>query len=248
MKKYILKIDYSKLRKAEIKTFASRVIKIVEKHNPETLKIKEIFDLLVELEPQIDSLDFGFGSHPITLSLSTLRKQRKAFSQGIINQMATIENGKINGMEEALAVAKPITNRLLKGLYDLDDITAYQKVAVFFKDIDRDEILETAFITLNLSSYLDNLRSVNCTIEELIISRGQNISARPKNATPGILAALKNALLDLYKQIEVAHIKHQELDYIPLIDELNVQIAILKATLKARASYYKKKADRKSVV
>ena len=243
MKKNILKVDYSKLRKAEIKTFASRVIKIVEKHNPETLKINEIFDLLVELEPQIDSLQFGYGPHPITLSLNALRRKRNAFAKGIISRIETLENAEVRGMQEALMLTKPIVLRHLKSLYSFDETTIYQKIVVFFDLVDKDEELETALSTLELTAYLNDLRNVNSSIEEQFINRSENISARPKLKTPTIVASLKVAFLDLYKQIEVAHIKNKELDYTSLIDELNEQIAILKATLKARASYNKKKAE-----
>ncbi len=243
MRKNILKLDFSKLRKHEVKTLASRVIKAVEGYNPETLQIKEIYDLLVELEPQIGSLELSYIAHPISKKLNAMRKQRLAFAKGIINQMEVIEMGKISGKEASLEVAKPIVLQHLQSLWKYDDTKIYDNIILFSKHVAENAQLQTAMETLDLLTYHDSLQSVNNAIEEQFNARTKSISERPKRATPGIVAAIKTALQDLFKQIEVAQVKNLAHNYTPLIDELNKQIAIVKATLKARSSISKKKAE-----
>ena len=53
----LIKIPLSRLLKIEVPRLALRVIEIVEKHNPEELHIKEIFDLLVAELPNIQKLE-----------------------------------------------------------------------------------------------------------------------------------------------------------------------------------------------
>ena len=84
---------------------------------------------------------------------------------------------------------------------------------------------------------------VNDEIGTLYSERRETISARPKANTLIHVATLKTAIYDLFKQIEVAQIKNADLDYKPLIDELNLEISKAKAEIKARASYNKKKAE-----
>ena len=244
MRKNILKLDFSKLRKHEVKTLASRVIRAVEGYNPETLQIKEIYDLLVELEPQIGSLELNYIAHPISKKLNAMRKQRLAFAKGIINKMEVIEKGKISGKEASLEVAKPIVLQHLQGLWNNDDTKIYDNVILFSKHVAEDAQLQTAMETLGLLEYHDSLQSVNNAIEEQFVARSKCISARPKRATPGIVAAIKTALQDMFKQIEVAQLKNLEHNYTPLIDELNEMIAFLKATIKARSSINKKNAEK----
>lgn len=243
MNSSILKISFSRLRKQEIKTLASKVITVVDGYDPETLGIKEIYDLLVELKPQIKSLGLEHLAHPISAELNELRRQRIAFAQGVVDRIKTVENGRMSGMEASLKIAKPIVLHHLKGLRAYDDIKSYENINSFFELFDKSASLQTAIQDLDLTSYLDNLLAVNVMIDEQFNARTKSISERPKAITPSIAAAIKTALENLFKQIEVAQIKNQELDYTPLIDELNEHLAILKARLKARASYYKNKAE-----
>ena len=48
MKKNIINLNLARLKKIEVQTLTNRVLAIVEKHNPEALKIDQIFDILVE--------------------------------------------------------------------------------------------------------------------------------------------------------------------------------------------------------
>ena len=243
MRKNILRIDFSKLRKHEVKTLASRVIKIVEGYNPETLKIKEIYDLLVELEPQIGSLELVHIAHPISKKLNAMRKQRLAIAKGIVNQIDVIERGKFSGKEASLEIAKPIVLQHLQSLWKYDDTKIYDNIILFCKHVAEDAQLQTAMETLDLFMYHDSLQSVNNAIEEQFNARTKCISERPKAATPGIVALIKTALQDFFKQVEISQLKNLTHDYTPLIDELNELIAISKASIRTRTSISKKKAN-----
>ena len=237
----IINISFSRLKKQELKTLASRVIAIGQKHNPQTLKINELFDQLVALQPKIDSLDLGYIAHPISKPLKVLRKQRAAYAQGIIDRMKFIENAMVSGMEKSLKVAKPIVKQHLQNLWKYDDVKVYQNINSFFKVLAENAKLQTAMDTLEMTSYLDNLQSLNQTIEKQYSERREDLSKREKGVTVKTVAAIKIALEYFFKEIEVAAFKNQGLDYKPLIDELNKEIADIKAKLKTRTSNNKNK-------
>lgn len=247
MRKQFLKISFSKLRKQEVQTLVSRVISVVSEHDPETLQIKKIYDLLVELEPQIDSLKLKPIAHPISKELDELRQERLAIAQVIIYQVAYIKRGKVKGMEESIKLASPIIIQHLKGFWRYSDIKIYQNINSLFELIKTDVELQTAIKTLGLIPYLDDLKRVNYSIERSFNARAKSIAARPKALTPRVTASAKTALKDLFNQIDIAQVKNKELDYTSLIDELNKQIATMKATLKARASYNKRRAEQESL-
>lgn len=237
------KIRFSRLRKLELSVLAKSVIEIVEKNDPETLRIKELFDSLVEQKPHIEHLDVGYGPHPITTELDSLRQQRIAYSQGIMNQMKTIERGKMEGMKESLKVAQPVANLYLKNLSRNSSRIITEKVIRFFNKIEESEALETAFDTLDLTTYLDQLQSVNSTLIELFNNRRFSISERPKGMTPFFVKSITDIMRKLFLQIELAQFKNPELNYTPLIDELNDELISFEKTINMRASYNKKKAE-----
>ena len=244
MSKKISNISFSRLRKLEVRNLASTVITIVEGYNPEALKIEEIYDLLVEQKPQIEFLDIPYGPHPISSDLKELRIKRIAIAQGLVDQVKSIEYGKMIGTDDDLKIVKSFVTRYLKGLRRDDEEVTLEKVKLIRQHCDNDPELITAFETLELSKYLNSLRSVNNIIETMYLKRGKSLSGRPKDPTPGIVANLKEALENLFKDIELAQIKNQNIDYKPLIDELNKELAKYRAKLNTRASYFIKKAEK----
>ena len=146
-------------------------------------------------------------------------------------------------MAESIKVAKPIVLFHLQGLWKCVDVKAYQNVTSFFYTYENNLALQEAILTLKLTSYFDNLLDVNETIESHLSGRTQDYSKREKGATVKKVADITASVVDVFKQIELGKVKNQELDYMPLINEMNQEIAETKAKLKSRSSYYKKKAD-----
>lgn len=244
MDKIILKINFSKLKKLEVRSLAKSVIEIVEKHNPEDLQIKEIFDKLVELEPQIDHLNAGYTSHWLTKEISILRRRRNALAQGLLNRIKAIHNGAVTGMVESAKIAMPIANHYLQGLAKEKENIKVETISLFLDLADKNAELYGAIETMNLISDLDNLKLVTSDISMLYDKRRESTSARPKAKTLERVDKIKTAILNLVKQIEVALIKHTELNYSPLVDELNEEITKAKAGIKIRTSYNQKKAEK----
>lgn len=243
MDRNILKINFSKLQKLEVRSLARRVIEIVEKHNPENLQIKEIFDKLVELQPQIDHLDNGCTSHWLTKEINKLRRRRNAFAQGLLNRIKTIQDGEVNGMEKSAKIVMPIAIHYLQGLSREKEVVKVETISLFLNLVDNNEELSDAIETLKLTPETDNLKIVISDIGMLYNKRRESTSARPKAKTLVHVDKIKIATLNLFKQIEVALIKNTDLDYKPLVDELNEEITKAKAGVKIRSSYNKKKAE-----
>ena len=243
MNNLIKRIRFTGLWKLELPELANSVIEIVEKHNPEILKIEDFFDLLVEQKPQIDLLLVPYGPHPITEEINNLRKQRKAFARGIINRLNTIDDGGKASAKPHLKVAKPVVNSHLKSLARSNNKVTSQRVTQFLRDFNENEKLQTAIEALSMVTYIDDLQSVHTALGEQYGDRRASVSTRPKKMTPLFIKTILAALDNLFKSIELAQVKNQELDYTPLIDELNIELTSYGTLINARASYYKRKAD-----
>ena len=243
MYKTIYRIRFSKILKLELPVLAKGVIGIVEKHDPETLKIKELFDKLEEQTPQIKRLEVPYGPHPLTEELNELRRIRVALALGILNQLKTVRDGKLAGMQESFKVAQPVAHRYLYKLSSHNNKVALEKVTQFFDSIDEDETLEEAFSTLNLTATLNEMRNVNSILMEQFGKKRKSISERPDDVTSALVKSILFAMNNLFADIELSQIKNQDLDYKPLIDELNVELKAFELLINKRASYNKKKAE-----
>ncbi len=246
MKLKIKEISYSKLYKLEIPRLAKRVIEIIETHNPELLKIKEVYDLLVAVKPQMDALKVPYGASPITEQLIPLRRNLLMYVAAINNHMSIVVREDLLVQAESVKIAKIFIKSYFADLVgSKNEELISEKVYKFFMQIDQDEELETILTTLGFANNLDKLRSVFATHQELLNRRLTSNSQRPLEKTPDLKEPILEALKDMFMQIRVAQLKNDKLDYSPLISELNQQLDHYRNLINIREAYNKRQAEKK---
>ncbi len=236
-------IPLSKLLKLELPRLANRVISVIEKQDPEILKFKESFDVLEGLKPQLKNLEAKHKGHPLTKKLNILRKDRMHFASLITTQIRLhVKSDKVD-LRSSVEVAFPVVDRFLTNLYKNNDDQISELVFQFFAQVDSNEQLEDALTSLGVSSDLDQLRSVNSTMEELLAERNASITARPKMGTPPNKRSIHRALRNLFNQINLVKLQNPNLVYTLMIDELNGILTFYEGKINLRASINKRNAD-----
>ena len=239
-------VPFTNLLKLELSSLAESVITVVEKHNPEELNINEVFELYLAQEPNIKLLKVRFGAHPITKELTPVRQMCFSYAQYVVYNMNRVMKTNANNLtSEMLRTNAVIQDYLYKLAQSKNEDVVIQRVTGLFTLIDRDEALEASCAEFNLSSDLDNLRSAFSTLKELLMQRTKNISERSKAKRSDLQAPIVKAMKALFMQIEIEAMKDSELDYAPLINELNETIVKVKNQVNRRLLYnQRKKAER----
>ncbi len=238
---FIKRIHLEKLTKLELPELANSVIELVEMQDPEALKITEAFKLLTEKKFMIDFLEVGYGPHPLTSQLRTLREKRHAFASAITVQMGVVIKTMHDDPGYAVKTTQMLINRYLLNLRAENEKEISQRLFQFFKKIDADEVLEEALTTFNLSSYVDELRSVQAEILELSKQRFDSIAKRPRKSTRGYIQSVRTALYNLFRQINYAKRQYPEINYDGFIERLNVELISYDNLINTRATILKKK-------
>lgn len=244
MRKKIRGVPYSRLYKLEVPRLATRVIEIVEKHEPETLQIKEVFDLLLAVRPQMDALSVPRGASPYTEQLTPLRRQLLMYVGTINSHMSVVIREDELEQDEDVKIAKIFIKSYLHGLSkSKNEELISEKVSKFFLQIDHDEELETILSKLGFTSRLNDLRNVHSSLQEILMKRLASTS-KVDVPTPVLIKEVCEALTDMFLQIRVAQLKNQELDYSPLIDELNKLINWYRNLVNIRDGYNQRQAEK----
>ena len=246
--KELIKIPLSRLLKVEVPRFALRLIGIVEEHNPEELQIKEIYDLLVAEKPNIDKLKDKYGPHPLTEELKEHRRMRALYVSSIRFRLKVVMREDKSGVDKNVKIVRNAVNLLVNNL-DLskNEEMINQKMAHFFTSIEEDVELEAAFETLGFTEYLDELQSVHSTIQELIYNKLSSISARPQETTAYLKKSVLTAVKNQIKQIEIASLKHTDLNYGALFGELNRLLIEYRDLINKRILFNKRRAENKAM-
>ena len=240
----ILSVPFSYLLKLELSSLAGDVITIVNKHNPEVLHIDTVFDMLLAQEPNIELLNNNYGAHPITINLPPLRKKCYRYAQEIVSRMNFVmKEQEDNPTDEVLNAHAVVRDYLFKLPSSKSQRVMLQKLKGFFEVVERDEAIETLFSEYHLTSDLNNLRSSFSRLKVLLLERSMLTSEISKVKTDDLSAPIVKSLKDLFKQIEVAALKNTDLDYAPLVIELNGTIRRLKTDVNIRLANNKRRAE-----
>lgn len=232
----ITNIALSRLLKLELPQLAKNVLEIVEKHEPEVLLIESAFNDFESLKPVIESLIVSYGPHPITEQLKPLRRKRILYATSISFQVRGLVKGFIDGADNDIVVAKSAVNRYLNNLRLNNEEIINERIDQFLNEIDTDLAIYSAMSALGFIPYIDNLKMVHSDLKTLLVSRNASFSKREKGKTSASSKAVRNGLEVLFMRISSAMYDNKELNYNPLINELNEKLTRYKALIKARAT------------
>ena len=239
----INKIPFSNLLKQELPALATRIIDIVDSHNPKVLMIEEVYDLLVAQKPIIKLLTQPYGSHPITEKLTPARQNCLNYSRSIVYNMNLVVKENVSNQSDAILETKRVITRYL---YKLDECRTerlfIKRLGDFFDAVQDDTVVQDALEDFGLSKYINKLLIAFRSLSELLTQRAKSISERPLETTKDHSKTISKSLIDLIMQIEVAALKHTDLDYNPLINELNKAIYDQIIDVNKRLLYNKRKA------
>ncbi len=235
----ITSIGLSKLLKLEIPQLAKLVLEIVEKHDPESLLIEKAYNDFKLLEPEIDSLIVAYGAHPVTQQLVPLRKKRLLYATALSFQVRGLANGYIEGADDAVRVVNEAVNRYLYNLRGNNEEIINEKVDQFLNEINSSADLQNAISTLEFTSYIDNLTAAHIELKELLAIRNASLSKRAKGVLHISSKAVRNGLKVLFGRIIAASWDNKELNYKPLVDELNEKLIRYKGLIKMRETALK---------
>ena len=239
------KLPYGRMRKAEVAEYANRALTIVEKHNPTVLLIKPVFDLLVAKQPEIDVLAMRHGVDPLcheikegksilNLNISTLKLKVQLF-------------GKYHNYDSSLALITSKIDSYLRCLYVCNEKEFMQRVQGFINAVASNKELSDALIKHQLMDSVDAIKLAHTTLQAVIGKRVKILSERPKTPTSSLIGLVTNAIDNLFKAIEVVHLINPELDYEPLVNELNKLSDMFKLTINLRSARSLRKANGEEV-
>ena len=240
---FISKIALSRLLKLEIPQLAKGVLDIVERHDPESLLIESAFNDFNLLKPEIESLIVRYGAHPVTEQLEPFRQKRILCVSSITFQVRGLVKGYIDGTESDVRIAKEVVNRYLHNLRAHNEEIINERVDQFLQEMTTNENLISAMSTLGITRYIDDLTSAQKTLVALLTHRNASVSKRAKGVMPLSSKAIRDGLLVLFGRISAATWDNKELDYNPLIRELNEKLIRFGGLIKTREAILKKNKD-----
>ncbi len=237
----IKRLTYSRMLKSEVAEYASNTISIVEKHEAETLLIEPVFNLLMAQRPRIDILRLRYGIDPLRLEVASLKSKLMLKISNL--KLKVRLTSKTTYDAELHLVTSHLDSYLLNLNKSKNDKVISQKVQGFLQEVEVKAALSAAFRKHDLMDELETIELAYADMANKTSQRVSVLSERPNVTTKVAIDELTDALDDLFKAIEVAHLTNPEVDYEPVVDELNELYRTFNLSARLRAAYNKRKAN-----
>lgn len=242
----IMRVPTGAFKILEYPEFATEVLGIVEKHDPETMKIQGVVNLFKEQLLEVDKITVFERSHPITKELILLRNERDMTLSAIGSLSTGFNKVKVPAIKEAALLALPVLNKFLNKIYQNSNFVKNKKIDLMLAEIDSNVELNDAMQTLGLRILLDELRANFLLIVEKQENRRQVKSVTPKLLTKKIILNCSSAMTNLFRTIEISQLTEQGVDYLHLVNELNEMLSEYKTLLTQRKTLTQKSATKKT--
>lgn len=242
----LLNLRLSKLWKLERVEYANQVIKIVDEHDPEALKISDMYNLLVARQPEIDQLNVRYRAHPMTVSIQHLRSLRGLHISNILGRLKLVrkEKGDLDG--DVRLVRTEIDRHFGNFRSSKNEAIKIQKVDKFNTAVEASQELEEALSELGFTSLMNDLRSVHSRIKSNSELRNKSIAARPQTKTNDLQKAVDDSIVNLFTDIRLAMLRNPEINYNPLIADLNKVTLNFDNYINIRIGQSERKAEEKA--
>ncbi len=245
MKNILVYIPYNRVQKLELPDIVMGTLAIVEKHDPKAMFVEGMFKLLQEEIPNVAKLSEIYNGHPLTPELIKLREQSNKIVQSILKKSGSIQN--ISSLSAQAAVIAPVVNRYLNGISRENQKAKTERVSQFIATTESDINLKTALETVGLKVYVDELVLVQQTIALNTNMRRISMSEKTIEDRSALKTSIVTALTNLFKSIELARVEHPDVDYMPMINELNQLLVSYHSLIKNRITRSKNLAKKTTV-
>lgn len=238
------KIPLSKLLKLEVAPLLDHFIHILERHNPEKLHLDGMYDFLLDQKSKVAYLIDPYGPHPLTERLNEMHAKRLSYATMINSELENLDKPHFYDTLNLVKIARPKVKFFLSNLGKKSRDNVLDSIEAFFIRLDNEPPVKEALIALGLESNLDELRKANIEHEKTLMLRTKSISQRPKVNTQQVMREAQKVMRWSLEQVDSCQATYTDLDYRPLINELNTVLTIYSKNIRTRIAKNKRKKNR----
>ena len=237
-------ISLSRLLKVELPGFIATTILILKKHDVEKLHLDFWLKVLEKNNQQVKTLKVPLGGgHPLSAQVASWHNERLKFISSIITQMRGITKGDLPSLRYDVHIANEVVKTYLSDYKKLNKMSIESQINNFLNVIEKDANIKNVFLKLGLMPYIDALEVAHQNHGKYYAKRR---TLKTKELKRDDNKAIKRegelALRSFFEHLDIANKTYPELNYAPLIRELNVLIAEHTNLINTRATYNKKRA------
>lgn len=241
----INRVPLGLIRTLEYPGLAHDILDIVEKHDVVAIKIHGVVNLYKESLLNVDKISVRERSHPVSLEIENLRNERDKFASAIVSHILGYKKAVAGLNQQAAQLAIPFLEKYFNGLYKMNNFAKSKIYNLMFTEIEGSSELSTALQTLGFMVVLDELKVKNLVLTSKMKERRLSKSETEKPMSKQAILGSAKSMRNLFKAIEINQMTEPDINYTPLIAELNETLIEYNSLLTQRKSLLTKEAIKK---
>lgn len=245
MKNLFFSFPYQRVQKLELPEIVTGTLAIVEKYDTETMFIDGMYRLLKAEMPNVIKLSEITGSHPLSTELIQLRRHRDRIVRSVQKFSDSIRT--VPGLSAQAAVIAPVVKRCLNGYFRENLKAKAERIEQLKAAIETDTNMKTAIETAGGKAIVDELFAAHQSIDLNTGMRRVAISEKTITDRKALRKRIVFALQNLFKAIELAGVEHPDVDYMPMVNELNRLLVTYQSLIRSRLTRRRTMAQKTAV-
>ena len=246
----IKKIPLSKLYKQEVPLLLSIVVDILRKHNPEAIRLGDLYELLQLQLVKAEVLTKSYGKHSLTIKLDKLHKKRLRYAALINLQLRSLEKVDSEEIRNMVENAQKLSKEFLTYLGQKRLLVVSFQIDAFFSQYRHEvnTVSREAFMGLGLQIYIDELQKTNKLYDTIHTQRALDIKSRPQVRDRKLEKETQKMMRLFFEQVNSYQDIFKDLNYQSLINDINVRLTEYSKVLKTRVATNKRRAKKKKAL
>ncbi len=215
------KIPLGTVKDSEFFQVGDQTLAAVESNNAEALKLRGVYNLLAESLETARSKAEPVRKHPLSDEITGLNHEVDALLMAVTNINRGHKKAVTADLKSAAELTVPFIEKNLSGFQTKNNLEKSECLLNFFKEMDGNNALIGALEALSLKPLLNDLRLKQ---NELIAKKALRNKEKLPSVTETKLLQVQQAKFlfrKLLSTIETNALVEKELNYKPLIDNIN---------------------------
>jgi len=242
LKKVIISVSFDKVRKLELPEIVDTVLALVEKYDAATLHIEGFYNLLKVEKSNVDNLSVVYNEQTLKDERDGLFLLREKVLKSVLEKSNSTTN--ISSLSAHSAVVNAEVNSFFKRIKTENRSAKSELISQFIAKAENDVLLKAALDACGMTVYINELKTIE---QSVLLNKGkltEVLSERVINDRKKVRKVAITALTNLLNAIELARVEHSNVDYMPLVNELNKSLVYFRSLIKSRETRSKTVAEK----
>lgn len=242
----VKEIAVSRLLKFEVFILLNDVVKVLQEHNPETLRLQDVYEILMTQKAKIEFFNQPYGPHLLTSKLDKLRIKRLKCASLIHSQVSSLEKSFLPETQLMAKTAMKLAKTYLTYLGQMSQFEINVQIRSFIMNLETSPLEQEAFQALGLQPYIDELERINNQCYKTKLNRSRDIKERPPTGDRALERETQRVLRMFYDHVNYTQQAFKDIDYTLFISRLNLDLTVCSKNIKTRIATNKRRARKKA--